>query len=259
MPSVIWSSSVDMPNLCGQRLQQLRTDHLRRALDRAARHPGVAAVAARAGRRLVGVDGGDVHLVDAERLLDDLPGQGGEALAGLDRGADDRGHAVVTLTVAVETSSVPSAPSMCTMPSAVADAAAHRARFARALGAAGQQPLRLGRVLGQRGERAPVRPAGVRRPGAGQVTVWPVGSRSPVAMTLRSRSSAGSMPSFGGQLVHLALVGGAHLHRALAAHMAGRRVVGAHGPAVDEGVRDDVRAAGEGDGGGQRRRTEVSA
>ena len=40
--------------------------------------------------------------------------------------------------------------------------------------------------------------------------------------------------------------------RALAADMAGRRVVGAHRPALDEGVRDDVRAAGERDGGGER-------
>ena len=55
-----------------------------------------------------------------------------------------------------------------------------------------------------------------------------------------------------GQLVHLPLVGGADLHGALAAHVARRRVVGAHRPALDEDVRDDVGAGGEGDGGGQR-------
>ena len=157
-----------------------------------------------------------------------------------------------TFTVAVETSSAPSAPSMCTMPRRVADAAAHRARLARALGAAGQQPLVLGVVLGQRrAAGSPVRPGAVRRPGPGRSRSgrWAAGRRWPC--TLRSRSSAGSMPSFAGQLVHLALVGGADLHGALAADMAGRRVVGAHRPALDEGVRDDVRAAGEGDGGGE--------
>lgn len=54
-----------------------------------------------------------------------------------------------------------------------------------------------------------------------------------------------------GQLVHLRLVGGAHLHGALAAYVTGGRVVGAYGPALDEGVRNDVRAAGEGDRCGQ--------
>ncbi|CAM5600641.1 hypothetical protein SCALM49S_06352 [Streptomyces californicus] len=57
-----------------------------------------------------------MDLLDAQDLLDDLAGKRGEALARLDRRADHRGHAVVDRTVAVETSSAPSAPSMWTMP-----------------------------------------------------------------------------------------------------------------------------------------------
>ena len=205
LPSAIWSSSVDMPNLCGQRLEQLGADHLRGALHRAAGDPGVAAAGGRARRGLVGVDGGHVDLLDAQRLLDDLAGQGGEALAGLDGRADDRGDAVVDLdggrgdlVGALGAEHVDHAQR-------VADAAADRAGFARALGAAGQQPLVLGRVLGERraaGSR--VRPGGVRRPAPGRSRSgrWAGRRRWPCA--LRRRSSAGSRPSFFGQLVHLA-------------------------------------------------------
>lgn len=79
---------------------------------------------------------------------------------------------------------------------AVADTPAYGTGFARALGAARQQPLVLGRVLGEGGEREV--PYGLEEFGdrgrAGHRLTS--GKYVPVAITLRRRSSAGSMPSF---------------------------------------------------------------
>lgn len=204
------------------------------------------------GRWLVRVDRGDVDLVDAEGVLDDLPRQSGKALAGFHGSADDRRHAVVDLhrrrrhlVGAFRAEHVHHAD-------AVADAAAHRTRFARAFGAAGQQPLVLGGVPGKLRQReVPYRAqqfgdrrrARHRLPGREHVA-----RRQGVAQTQLRRVDA----EFLRQLVHLRLVRGADLEGAFSAYVAGGRVVGAYRPALDEGVRDDVRAAGEGDGGGER-------
>lgn len=211
----------------------------------------MAATAAGARGRLVGVHGGHVDLVDAEGLLDDLTGQRREALAGLDRRAQDRRDAVLDLhgrrgdlVRALGAQHVHHAE-------AVADAPADRARLARALGAAGQQPVLLGRVLGER--REGVLLDGLEQFGDGRGAGHRLAGRQDVAGRhhVAQPQLRGVDAEFLRQFVHLRLVGGADLHRALAAHMARRRVVRAHRPALDEGVRNDVGAAGEGDGGGQ--------
>ncbi len=138
------------------------------------------------------------------------------------------------------------------MPTPYAHPAPHGRRVARALGASGQQPLVLGGVLRERGQL--LVPYGFEEFGDGRGARHglpgrqDVPGREDVAQPQLGRVDA----EFLRELVHLRLVRGAHLHRALAAHVPGRRVVRAHDPALDEGVRDDVRAAGEGDGGGQR-------
>ncbi len=232
--------------LVGHRLEELGADHLGRPLHRAARHPRVAAVRRRAGRRLVGVHRGHGDLVDAQDLLDDLPGQRGEALAGVDGRADDRGRAAHHLHRGRGDLVGPLGAEHVDHADAVAHPAPYRARLARALRAARQQPLVLRGVLGQGGQfevadraqqfRHRGR-AGHRLAGGEQVS-----RRQDVA-----HAQLGPVDAEGGrELVHLALVRGAHLHGALAADVARRRVVGAYRPALDEGVRDDVGAAGEG-------------
>ena len=256
LPSVIWSSSVDMPNLWASGWSSwVRTIFAARSTAPPETQVWRPRAAGPAGR-LVGVDRGDVDLVDAQGLLDDLAGEGGEALAGLDGRADDGGDAVVDLdrgrgdlVRALGAEHVDHAERRSRRRGAPRPArprprgrpGSSHSSSGVSLGSGGQREVAYG--LEQFGDRGR---AGHRLAGRAGCRRWPA--------TLRRRSSAGSMPSFGGQLVHLALVRGADLHGALAAHMAGGRVVGADRPALDEGVRDDVRAAGEGDGGGQRLR-----
>ncbi|GAA3232564.1 hypothetical protein GCM10020256_47980 [Streptomyces thermocoprophilus] len=193
-----------------------------------------------------------MHFLDAEGLLHDLPGQRGEALPGLDGRAQHGRDTVVDLhrgrghlVGAFRAEHVHHAD-------AVAHTAAYGAGFARAFGAAGQQPLLLRGVLRQRRQREV--PYGLqefgdrRRAGHGLPGRQHVTGGHHIAQAQLRRVDAELLR----ELVHLRLVRGAHLHRALAAHMPGGRIVGAYGPALDEGVRHDVGAAGEGDGGGER-------
>ena len=78
-----------------------------------------------------------------------------------------------------------------------------------------------------------------------------MGSRSPLARKLRSRSSVRDSPRRDGQLVQLGLVAEHDLHRAEPAERAGRHVVGEHRGGGDAGVGYPVRPARAGRGGEQ--------
>ena len=198
------SNSADMPNLAASGCRSwVRTIFAARSTappDTQVWRPRAAgpAAAGRCRRR-------HEVLVDAQHLLDDLPGQRGEALPGLDGRADHGGQAVVDLHGRGGDLVCPRRPACAPCPARSRPRGAPR-RVRPRPPAAGQQPLGL--VVGGRQRRQVAsRTAFSSSPtGAGQVTVWPVGSRSPVASTLRMRNSAGSRPS-GGELVHLALVG----------------------------------------------------
>ncbi len=81
-----------------------------------------------------------------------------------------------------------------------------------------------------------------RTVGATLSSRWPVTSRSPVSIALRNRISTGSSPHASRELVDLALVREAGLLHTEPTHRSARRVVRAHRPSVDAGVRQPVRA-----------------
>ncbi len=210
-----------------------------------------------AGDQLVAVDRRDVDLGHPEHRLHDLPGQRGEALAGVDGRADHGGVVAADphgrggdLVLALRPEHVHHADR-------VADAAPHRGRVTRAAGAAGQQPVRVGLVHRQRGQRLGGHRLDQRGDGGGAGDGLSGRHRVTGGEHVAAADLQGLQAQPGGQLVELRLVREAGLQGALAAHPAGRRVVGAHRPGVHEDVRADVGAHREGGGGGQRLRGDV--
>ena len=76
--------------------------------------------------------------------------------------------------------------------------------------------------------------------GAVPFSTWPGNERSPGLKALRSLSLDRVDPEGNGELVHLGLVGKAHLHRAEAPHCPAGRVVGPDRERLDERVRHPV-------------------
>ena len=232
-------------------------------VDGAAAHPRLARRRRRAGRADLGVDRVEHDDVDAEHRAGDLLGDRDEALPDLRRGELQRRHAVGQLAarrrVVVEALGVHEVLDR----HAVADAAPHVADVGGQAGAAGQahrvdvagwsgdSPIAtsgIGSAAVSRMQRATGRHALDDLPGDQAVA-----GLHGVAQAELDRVE----PARRGEPVHLALVGEARLHDAEAAHRPARQVVGAHGDALDDGVRAPVRALGLGDAveqHGRRRR-----
>ena len=207
-----------------------------------------------------GVDAVEHDVVDAEDRAGDLRGDRDEPLADLGGGELQRGDAVGEAAAGGRVVVEPLGVHQVLDRHAPADAAhdvADDRRCGRRRRAAASRRCAVGL-----GDRRPARRAAAARrcrgctarPGRRSAPTWPVISGSPVRIALRSRISTGSSPHGRGQLVHLGLVGEAGLHHAEPAHRAARQVVGAHRPAVDDGVRAPVRTLGVGDGVDQHRR-----
>ncbi len=172
----------------------------------------------------------------------DLLGEGDEALADLRAGGLHAHHAVVDAhprrRVVVE-----ALREQQVLP---ADRVPHAAPHVPGVGGATRaaRAAHHRRARPSHGSGAARSSSSSSRTGATPEITWPVMLRSPVCSALRSRSSIGSRPSDGRQLVHLRLVAEARLHRAEAAHRPARRVVGAHREALDP--RRGARCRGRG-------------
>ena len=259
-PPSITSRSGSMPWRRADVLEQPLAHGAAGGVDGAAAHPRLARRRRRPGRADLRVDRLEHDVVDAEHGAGDLLGDRDEPLADLGRGELQRGHAVgepaARRRVVVEALGVHQVLDR----HAPADAAADVPDVGGEPGAAGQaHRVAIGRR--RRPASSGIGSAAVSRmhraTGATLSTTCPVISAVAGLHGVAQADLDGVEPARRGQLVHLALVGEARLHDAEPAHRPARQVVGAHGLAVDDGVRAPVRALGVRDGveqHGRRRR-----